>query len=53
VLLAKKAHGMLTGNVATYPGLVNGMHGHLHGIAWHHNADPHRGLPAYLLFVPS
>jgi hypothetical protein len=43
VLLAKKAQVMLTTNVATHHGLVNGTLGHLHDIVWRPDADPHRG----------
>ena len=53
VLLAKGAPIMLTSNVATHHGLVNGRHGHLHDIVWRPDADPHKDLPEYLLFVPS
>ena len=38
VLLAKKARVMLTSNVATHHGLVNGTLGHLHDIVWRPDA---------------
>ena len=44
---------MLSSNVATHHGLVNGRHGHLHDIVWRPDADPHKDLPEYLSFVPS
>ena len=53
VLLAKEAPIMLTSKIATHHGLVNWRHGHLHNIAWRPDADPHRDLPEYLLFMPS
>ena len=43
---------MITSNLLTNFGLVNGVMGVLHGIVWQPGNDPYKTLPCILLFIP-